>query len=312
MAKQKGGSAFDELIEKLGDDDRNTFTALADRNPFLKEYGLRQDEFSRRQGELTDKVKKLESWEQWENNHWVWDKEDPNIGHTKAELAAMQRAEALEAEKERLAALVEFGGEGEMTFQELEQKFDEFSKTKKFVSQDDVIKERDALYQQAKDLNGYTAYAAGELPYLLMKHKEEFNEILDPKKFLAEANSKNRLDLREFYENEFVRAARDKKVTDGHQAEIERLKAESNAAIDKVKQEAAALADRARGMSPMGSPTDSGESSMSPMQRHILGMGADEKANQEALDKAQVTEGGSIIAALAAKQFLETGKVGRP
>jgi hypothetical protein len=153
----------------------------------------------------------------------------------------------------------------------------------------------------AKD--AFIASAAGSLAYLTLKHKDEFGEILDPQPLLEAANEKNALNLREFYEKDWVVEARHKKMEASHAAEIKRLQEQKDQEVAKIKQEADERLAR-MAPSPSGSPTDGGEGSMSAMQRHMLGIKDDKDPK---IPEGPI--GGGSAAAAAAAQYRETGSV---
>src|SRR6185312_6916908 len=139
MAK-KNGSAFDSLLETFGsDDDRKVFEDLAAKNPAVREYGLRQDEFSRRLDEFKGRDEYVKKWEDWEANNW-----DEDAKMTKAQKAALAKANQLQTEKAELEArlsLADLGGDG-MTFDDLNKWGTEFLQKNNLVTTDSVKAEK--------------------------------------------------------------------------------------------------------------------------------------------------------------------------
>ena len=118
MAKPTG-SAFDALLETFGtDEDRAQFQSLAERNPAVKQFGLRQDDYSRKLDAHDAELKELQGWREWREGNW-----DSTHKMTKAEKAKQDRLEALETEKAELEtkmAAMEIGG-SDMTFEDVER-----------------------------------------------------------------------------------------------------------------------------------------------------------------------------------------------
>lgn len=300
MAKSKAPSAFDEILSVFqSDEDRLAFTGLADRYPAIKEYGLRQSDYSRSMQEMDHEKDYLNRWKSWEQENW-----DGAKGMTKGEVEKAQQLEALQAEKDRLSQLIEFGSGGEMDFAELEKWGKDFREKNNLVSSDIILKEKKALEDKMNALNLFTAQAAVEVPFLNRRYEKEFGDQFDPQQFLKDANEKGRTNLREFYD-EWTREARDKKTTESHRLEMERLREETTQQIAKQKEQADAELARLRGMSPGGSPTDGGEA-ISSMKAALLGIKTD-KDNTD--DAPGAVLGGGGIAAVAAQRFRETGSV---
>ena len=301
MAKRNNVSAFDEILEKFSDEgDRTTFQGLAERYPEIKDGLLRQSDYSRRMSEIDNSIKELDSWKQWGAENW-----DADRKMTKREAEQAQKLEELTSEKERLAQLIEFGGLGgdDMNFDELEKWGKTFTDKQGFVTASTVQAEKTNLERRMDAKDAFIASAAGSLAYLTLKHEKEFGEILDPQPLLEAANEKNALNLREFYEKDWVVEARQKKMADSHAAEIKRLQEQSAQEVAKIKQEADERLAR-MAPSPSGSPTDGGEGSMSAMQRHMLGIKDDKDPK---IPEGPI--GGGSAAAAAAAQYRETGSV---
>jgi hypothetical protein len=190
VAKKAGVSAFDEILGSFGsDEDREAFSGLAERNPRIKEYGLRESDYTRFMNENGEKIKELEGWQTWRAQNW-----DEDRKMTKAEAAKETRLQELQEEKERLERQVAFGGLGgeDMNFAQLEGDLGNWAKEKGFVTQD-VVKAKE---EEFRGVNQWVLTASVHVPYLNQKHKDEFGELFDPDEFLKEATAKQRFDLR--------------------------------------------------------------------------------------------------------------------
>jgi len=304
MAK-KNGSAFDSLLETFGsDDDRKVFEDLAAKNPAVREYGLRQDEFSRRLDEFKGRDEYVKKWEDWEANNW-----DEDAKMTKAQKAALAKANQLQTEKAELEArlsLADLGGDG-MTFDDLNKWGTEFLQKNNLVTTDSVKAEKEALEARMNGLNQFTANAALMTPYLNQKHQQEFGELFDPTEFVKTAVDKGQFDLKDFYENSYVVEKRRQKVEADHKAEIERLKAEADEREKKAKEEAEAKVARMQGMGAGGlNPSDDSGAQMGSLQRKMLGL---DKTAEGGSGAPEVALGEGGLAAYAARKYTTEGSL---
>ena len=291
-------SAFDELLDSFSDpSDRQTFEGLASRNPKVKEYGLRQSDYSRKLNEHNEDLTELNQWRDWREKNW-----DDNQNTTKREIEKANELIRLQAERDELEAKIALGGlGGDMTFEELDSYFE-----KKGVVTSGVLAEKEkAVNDLIVGTNRAMANAALMVPYLNQKHRDEFGELFDPREFLKEANDKGRFDLAEYYENDFVAQKRQAKLHKDHEDEIARLKAEADDREKKAKEEGREYADRARAMG-AGSPTDSEGASMGAFQRSYLGLNKKEEGS--GAPEVALGEGG--IAAYAAREWVNKGSNG--
>lgn len=293
-------NAFDAVLESLSEETRKTFGELAEREPKLKDMVLAQSDYSRRSDELRSKVEMAERWNKWRDDYWDDDKK-----MTKAEIAKQDRLESLERDLEtaRQAAL---GTGDQMTFEQIEQWGSGFLKDKGIVTKAALDTE---LALKSKTLQDYVTGSqqalgsiAAEIPYLLLKHKEEFGEVLDPKPLIAAASEKGRYDLREFYEKDYVIERRQKSVEDKHKAELDKLQAQTQEAIKA--RDAAEEARKAAMMGPgAGNMVDDGGPGMGPLQKKLVSsVQAEDGKGTEA---PNVPLGEGSIAAFAARQFME-------
>jgi hypothetical protein len=157
------------------------------------------------------------------------------------------------------------------------------------------------LWEDTQNLHKFTAHAALVVPYLNEKHKEEFGKMFDPEEFLKEAVSKNRYDLKAYYE-ESVAGKRTEKLKADFETEKQKLTAD----LEKQKQDAVeaakAEAERLKAMGLNGqNPSDLESPSMGAFQKKILKLGQTEDDKSKAPEVA-LGEGG--IAAFAAREFI--------
>lgn len=301
------GSAFDALLETFGtDEDRTAFQSLAERNPAVKEFGLRQDDYSRRLNEVQKDLEELNGPGGWRN--WVKENWDREHKMTKAERAKQERLEALETEKadlEAKLAAMELGG-ADMTFEDVEKiALDAMKKNgidpNKFVAKGDL----DQRFQQGenyvKNLNAFTANASLLVPYLNSQHEKEFGEQFDPEDFLKAATEAGQTNLKDFYKT-FTAETRMKRM----QTEADRKVAEAQAERDRGIADAQAKADaavaRVQGMGPQGqNPADAEGPQMGALQRKMLGL---DKSKSEGSGAPEVPLGEQGISQYAAREFI--------
>lgn len=299
MPKKAEVSAFDEILGTFGsDEDRQVFQSLAEKNPKVLEYGLRQSDYSRRMDEMKERLKFAEEWDGWKSNNW-----DSEHSMTKQQFAAVEDARRLQAERDELAQRVSLGeiGGSEVNLEELEKQL-----LQKVGTQ--VGTQIQGKEQEFKDLvmgvNKFTASAALTTPWLNAKHKDEFGEYFNPSEFVAEATKKNRFDLEEYYEKDFVVERRAKAVETKHKAEIERLQKESDDRYAKAQQESDERAQRLQGMGQNGPGlAEGGAPEMGAFERKYRGLTKPEDASNGVPEKAVLGDG--TIAAVAARNAVE-------
>ena len=300
--------SFTSLLETLPDTDefefkgsaRKAFAELAEKVPKLKESVLAQSDYSRRMDEVRDKVKLADTWDEWRRNNWNDEKKMTNAEAEKqAELERVQT----ELEAARTAALVT--GE-EMTFDQLNQRLEQFTKEKNYLTPDDLKKQFDGKTKEVEDyVKGYNApiaRAALDVPYLMAKHEKEFGEILDPEVLMEYGVKKNNFNLRELYEKDWVVEKRQKAMKDGYEAELQKIKDGEAAKIQAAKDEALAEGRKQAVMGQQnGNPVDMGGNDMGPLQRR---MQPPAQEGDGAPKAPEVPIGEGSLAAFAARKFL--------
>lgn len=286
-------SAFEELLETFSsDEDRKAFEELGAKNPKVKEFGMRQSDYSRRLDEVREDLSELTSWREWRKNNW---EEGENM--TKAEKAKVTQIEALEREKQELESRVGLGDD--MTLEQLESWGQELIKKNGFVTEE-TLKLKETEYRDlVKGVNQFTAQAALNVPYLNQKHKDEFGELFDPEEFVNDAVKANRFDLKAFYEERVAPKRVEKMKSDFEQQKktlTEDLDRQKTEAVKAAKDEA----ERARAMGAGGqNPSDIDSPTMGAMQRKILKMDQLEEGSKA--PEVPLGEGG--VAAFAAREW---------
>ena len=306
MAKPTG-SAFDALLETFGtDEDRAAFQSLAEKNPKVKEFGLRQDDYSRRLDDVRNDLEELNGptgWRNWLKGNW-----DPVHKKTKAEVAQQERLEALETEKAELEtkmAAMEVGG-SDMTFEDVERIATEAMKKNgvdpnKFVSTntlDERVKEAETYI---KNLNAYTADAAILVPYLNAQHQKEFGDMFNPKNFLKAATEAKTTDLEAFYQT-FTADTRMKRMQADADAKVKAAQDERDAAVTAANKRSEEALNRIQGMGPQGqNPADTEGPQMGPLQRKMLGLDVPKEGESKA---PEVPLGEGALAQFAARELI--------
>lgn len=298
--KQSTVSAFDEIITQFGDDaDKEAFIGLAEKYPQIKEYGLRQSDYSRYMNESKIKIDLADEWNTWKSDHW-----DDEAKMTKQQKAAVDEAARLKQENEGLESRIAAMGSGgdDMTFEQLEQFGKDLISKNGIVTKVDIDAKQKELEGFVKGFDGVMAKTALTVSFLNQKHDREFGEPFDPDEFVKEAAEKGANNLKEFYENQFVAGKRQERVTAQHVAEIERIKAESAVELAKAKEQADAIAARIQGMGSGGmNPSDDGSGSvMGAFQKQYL------KLDQVQTDASKVPDvplGDGGVAAFAAAKY---------
>jgi hypothetical protein len=272
-----GNNPFEDLIDSFSDDvEKQSIRNIASKYPELKNGYLRQSDYSRSMNELkadkdrfnSEKTRieadlgKLEEWKAWSLNNW-----DSDHKMTKAEVAKVKQIEELNSELEILKQAQEAG----MTFEEVGQYLDGALAKKNLVSRDYLEKEfKTGLVDQAsykRDLDAKIAGVANGLDYLysatlpaVLKHKDEFGEILAPTEIIKYANEHGINKIEDAYES----------MVAPRRAEISAKKNEE--AIKKARDEGRAEALKEKGMGSGGQvPVDNGPPVMGHMERRLRG-----------------------------------------
>ena len=300
MGRSTNVSAFDELLEKLADDDKSVVSGLAEKYPEFKEYGLRQSDYSRKMGELRDQVQYAQQWDSWKKENWVQDDQDPQGGYTQSEKVLREQLEAARREKEALQEQVAFGGLGdEMTFEQLEQSFDKIMTSKK-------IPTAEYLGQKEKELRNYVDN--GIAPVMLtaqeiqLRHFKEFNEIIPAKDLLVKASEAGAGNFEQYWETSIAGPKRQAAKEQHYQQELKSQREELEARLEKQKQESEAERQRLIGMNLTANPSDAGDAQGNAFRQQMLGI---DKAEEGKIPEVPVGEGG--IAAHAAALYKKNG-----
>jgi hypothetical protein len=256
----KNNNAFDNLLASASwgtPESRQAFEELATKEPFLKEAVMLRSDYSRNLDELKPKLAKAEAWDTWESDNW-----DFEHNMTKAEYVLTQRNLDIQTSLETAA----LGKGGEVTFDDLNKHLDAKIKAlgidpAKLVKQEDFDKAVGSKVEEARNYNNYTANLATRATYCMLKHKEEFGEILDPNDLFKFAQEKGISDIDD---------AHAKMVADKRQARIDaKIADEKKAEREAGRKEG--LQERAMGESNM--PTADGSPDMGHFQKRLLSIG---------------------------------------
>ena len=276
---EKNSNAFDNLLASASwgtPESRQAFEELVAKEPFLKEAVMLRADYSRNLDEMKSKLAKAEAWD-------VWEQGDPDNGvpgnwdfdhnMTKAEYALQQRNLELQGRLEAAA----LGQGGEVTFDDLNKHLDTKIKAlgidpTKFVAKEDFKTAVDSKVEEGRNYNNYTANLATRATYCMMKHKDEFGEILDPNDLFNFAQEKGISDLD---------VAHGQMVADKRQAKVDaRIAEEKKAEREAGRKEG--LQERAMGESSM--PTIDGSPDMGHLQKRLLSIG--DKKDASAVDES--------------------------
>lgn len=257
----KGNNAFDNLLASASwstPESRQAFEELVQKEPFLKESVMLRSDYSRNLDELRPKVQKADQWDAWEAENW-----DTEHGMTKAEYALQQRNAEIQSRLEA-AALGE--GVGQVTFDELNKYLGPKMKElgvdpDKIVTTDKFDATVKAKMDEATAYNNYTANLATEATYLVLKHKDEFGELIHPNEIFKYANEKKISDLG---------LAHDQMVADKRKALSD---TELQKKLDAAKAEGLKEGLQQKGMSEGSMPTDMSGSEMGHFQKKLLATG---------------------------------------
>lgn len=258
-------NAFEDLIEILEEPElKEAFVKAGEKYKQVKEYGLRQSDYSRQMNELSGKAKYADAWEEWKRTEW-----NDELKMTKAEAKLQQELREMEAENETLRQLQ---GDSDVTFEQLQSEVEKMvtAKTKGALTEEQFnAKYGSKLFDKDaydKEINQrVTNWTAGrddmylKLYELGFKNKDEFGEILKPVEVIKYANENKIQDLEEAY-NRMVSPRRTEKQNKDMEVKLEAARKEGEI---KGKQEAM--------MGVNGKmPTDSGAPEMSHLQERLL------------------------------------------
>ena len=301
---KKTGSAFDALLDTFGtDDDRELFKQLSERNPAIQEFGLRQDDYSRKLDANRAELTELQSWRQWREANW-----DSDHQMTRAERAKQERLEALETEKAELETKLASTDLGDgMTFEEVERIAQEAVRKQgidpaKFLSADALNKKEGEVMGYVTRLNAVTAQASLLVPYLNEQHKDEFGTRFDPEEFVKAANERGTTDLRAFYK-EYTQDERTKRIQTDANAKVKAAQDERDRAIAEERERTATVQARLAGMGTQGgNPADTDSPQMGALQRRMMKLDNPDKGDNGS-GAPEVPLGEGAIAAHAAREF---------
>jgi hypothetical protein len=268
-------NAFEDLLDTITDEnDRKVLTELGGKYKELKDGVLRQSDYSKQMNLLSEDKKKfdserakveadlakLEQWNSWRINNW-----DDDQAMTKAEIKKLEEIQSLTSELEIMKAAQEAG----MTFDELDKHLASEPAKKNLVTRDYLDKDfRKDLVDQAqykKDLDAKIASVANGLDYLysstlpaVLKHKDEFGEILRPDEIIKYANDNGIQKIDDAYDR-MVAPRRAEIAAKKHADEL--IKAEEKGRVEERKE---------RGMGQNGlMPVDNGAPVMGHMEKRL-------------------------------------------
>lgn len=271
-------NSFEALLETLPEDlefefkgpVRKAMEALAEKVPKVKDSVLAQSDYSRKMDELRDRVAEADEWRKWSEDNW-----DRDAGKTKADIANHQRIAELQQELESARKAAAAGGD-EMTFDQLKDQLEQYSKERGIITKAELDK---VVADKEKDLQKYMQGNSGTLfdgamvtSELNLRHFKEFGEPFDSTAFVKAAVEKNRFDLRDYYEKDFVVAKRQEKIAADHKAELDRLAKERDDALKAVSDEKERQKTLTMGN---GGIADSTSPDLGPLQRRMFGESSD-------------------------------------
>lgn len=298
MAKKNDVTAFDELLEAFSEEgDRKVFEDLASRYPQVREYGMRQSDYSRKLNEVKQDIEELQEWRGWREQHW-----DDSRNMTKAEIAKAEKLAQLEQEKEELENRLTLGLGGEdVTFEQLEGFGKKWIEDNELLTREQLKAKEDEMKNLVTGVNRFSTTASLTIPYLNQKHKEEFGEFFKPGDFWQEAVKRNCYEVEQlegFY-TEWTAGKRSEREKTQHEQRVKELQdsveAEKAKAREEGKKEAARTS--AAGLSPV----DTEGPTMGAFQEKYLGLKKEDAG--DGAPQVDIGEGG--IAAYAARKFRE-------
>lgn len=307
MPKKNSVSAFDELLDGIATpEDREALNAIAERNRILKDSVLMQSDYSRNMNALSEREQKLaeqagyvSEWEQWKNEHW-----DQEHGMTRAQFQSQVEADRLKTEKDELERKILLGSQENdvdaAALAALEQKL-----TDKISGQFQatLAAKEEELKTFVRTNNGVTAKMMTDASRIMFEHAKEFDgEILNPDDLLKAAIEKQRYDLPDFYQKEYIADKRTQRTQSQYEAREAKMKAEYDTKMAAQQKDFEERAEKLKGMGSGGQNlSDSGPAEMGAFQRSYLGLNksTDGISSNGVPDKAALGEG--TIAAIAAR-----------
>jgi hypothetical protein len=300
-------NAFELLLESLPEDEvelkgsaRKVFGELADKIPKLKDSVLAQADYSRRMDEVRTDVELSKKWKDWRAANWL---DDKNM--TKEEEKKFLRIQELETELEKAQAAAVAAGTGEeMTFEQLTQFGDKLIKDKGIVTADGlkarIEEEKKSLEEYIKGNNQGLGTAILDIPTIMLKHQKEFDEILDAREVVKAANAKQRTDLVDFYDKDWVIERRNKANEEKHAAQLKKVQDDADAKVKAAEEKAEKLKQSTMAQTG-GSVVDMGGPELGILQKQLVPA----PPGEGEVKAPEVPIGDGSIAAFAARQYLQ-------
>lgn len=291
------GNSFDQVLAELKvpvEDLDLPFKEVVEKHKGLREGYLRQSEFSRKMNQVDKDLQNLGKWQDWRTEYW-----DEEHGMTRGEYQLSQQREQLEGQVKSLTDSLT-SGDG-MTFDELLPDIDKHLTAQGFVKKADAVARKDIFDDKGapkfaspevvnSQLEGF-GYLFNQIIPATFKHKDEFNEVLEPGQLLEYANKNGIQDIGKAYES-WVAPRRTEAANKKHAEDIEAAK--KAGAEEALKNQAMGQEGRM--------PVDQGGQEMGHMQRRVL---AGDKASEGALIPDDVPLGKGIVSARVAEQYMK-------
>lgn len=296
-------NAFDELLESITEEpDRKALSEIAAKVPELKNSVLRQSDYSRNMDalqkekrELQTQIDSLQRWESWAKENYVYDGRGKGKGATKRELEIERQLADARKQMSELEQQIQVGGE--VTYEQLGEHFRKLKADNGLATREDVeaatTNVRTEVGATAKNfadaMNGYVGVTL-ELPTLVVKHQQEFGEVLDTKALWETVTKGNYPSIGKAYDD-FIGPRRKEKQDADHKAEIEAAK---KAGRDEAFKE--------RGMNPAAMPDDQ-TGPVSPLVAMMNKFGGAAAGADGKADLSNVALGSGTLARVAAREM---------
>lgn len=290
-------NSFEEILEGIQEAElKEAIKQASEKYPDLKGGWMRQDDYSKKSNERDGKVKLAEKWSDWRKSNWLDD-----LNMTKEEAAARQKVLDLEGEVGALRQKVET----EVTFEELHKEIDNLWDAKsKGVLTDKAFDEKygkklfnQEEYDKAVDAKLERNLAAVETIFgktlpIVLKHKDEFGEVIDPLTVVEYAGKNGYQDLNKAY---------DSMVSDRRGQNRDK---EMEAKLAAARKEGEDKANRERQMGVGGKiPVDTGRSEMSPLEERVFKSRVENKDNKPAITDEIKADGSGKLGHAVAEQY---------
>ena len=300
-------NAFDEILDVLTDEaDKKAWQELGTKYKPIKEYGLRQSDYSRKMNDLSSERKKfdderkriegelsqLESWRNWRSEHWL--DLDDGEGITKEHQEDRKKIEELNQELQILREAQESG----MTFDEVQQFIDKDLTKRGYISKKDLedrfsnvvtrdFYDKDIVAKTAPMFDAMGKLYEDTLP-LGFSHKEEFGEVFKIGELIKFANENGIKDITKAYDS-WVAPRR---------SEVQKKKTEE--LLTKAREEGKAEGLKEAGMGQNGRlPVDN----KPPVMSHLEARLKLPKDQQEANPVPEDVELGKGVSGFIAQQY---------